>query len=197
MPDGKSDLIIPYFHFAVTQAVKVMTQNAVKIQLRLFLMREDGRYAQDEDKSFARVDRRIGLDYDIDILGFVFGDKALPEDGFRPLITFDADANGDGYADLVADTGSDRLAFYFGNAQASYAGSPDQVIDHESALSYDLVDLNGDGKTDVVTYHGPRDRTRPRQIERRAPKGFPQPQKPAPEAASAPRGPVVKILLSR
>lgn len=197
--DGRSDLVIPFFHFAVTQAVKVVAQNAVKIQFRLFLMGEDGHYSQDGGKSFAKVDRRIGLDYDIDILGFFFGEKSLPEDGFRPLITFNADANGDGYPDLVADTGSDRLTFYWGNERARYSGSPDHVIDHESALSYDLADLNGDGKTDVVTYHGPRDRTPPRRIEKRQSKGVARrtKPKPRPKAETAPRGPVVKILLSR
>ena len=193
--DGRSDLVVPFIHFAVTQVVKVAMQNAIKIQFRVFLMGEDGRYSQDAGKSFARVDRRIGLNYDIDIMGFVFGDKTLPDDDFSPLISFDADANGDGYPDLVADTGSDRLAFYWGNEQARYSGSPDHVIDHESAVSYDLVDLNGDGKTDVVTYHGPRDRTPARRFEKR--RYSPKRKKRRPEAAIAPRGPVVKILLSR
>lgn len=208
--DGRADLVVPFFHFAVTQAVKVVVQNAVKIQFRLFLMGADGRYAQDADKTFARVDRRIALNYDIDIMGYVLGDKALPEEGSGPLLSFDADANGDGYPDLLADTGSDRLAIYFGNERARYSNSPDRLIDHESTLSYDLEDLNGDGRSDVITYHGPRDRTPPRRIERRRGKGpnrlppardqspdpDPETDRPA-DATTRHSGPIVRILLSR
>ncbi|MCP4003709.1 MAG: VCBS repeat-containing protein [bacterium] len=194
--DGRPDLIAPFFHFAITQAAKVVIKNSIKIQFRLYLMGEDGRYSQDGDKSFARVDRRIALNYDIDILGFVFGNKTLPEDGFRPLISFNSDANGDGFPDLIADTGSNRLAFYWGNDRAGYSSSPDHVIDHESTLNYDLGDLNSDGKTDVVTYHGPRDRISARRFEKRRLKGA-RTAKPQKEEDVAARGPVVKILLSR
>ena len=66
-----------------------------------------------------------GKDYGIDIMGYVFGDRTLPEDGLEPLITIDADINGDGLPDLVADTGTDRLAFYWGNEKGEkLAGYP-------------------------------------------------------------------------
>ncbi len=142
------------------------------------------------------MDRRIGLSYHIDVMGFISGEKSLPGEGFRPLVTLAADVNGDGYPDLIADSGADRLGFYWGNAEARYRGSPDLVIDHESALNYDLVDLNADGKSDVVTYHGPRDRTPARRLARRTPKGTAR-VKPRVKPEIPARGPVVKILLSR
>lgn len=154
--DGRRDLVIPYFHVAPAQAVRVVTQNAIKIQFRLFLMRPDGRYAQGEGKAFARVDRRVVLDYHLDILKLVFGNQAVPTGRISPLLDFGADFNGDGYADLAADDGSDHLRIYWGNEDARYASSPDLVVPFESTLSYDLVDADGDGKTDLFAYHGTR-----------------------------------------
>ncbi len=154
--DGRRDLVVPFFHFAPAQAVRVVTQNSVKLQFRIFLMREDGRYEQGEGKSFAKVDRRVALDYHLDILELVFGDRARPTGRIAPLLDFGADFNGDGYADLAADDGSDRLRIYYGNAEADYGSSPDLVVPFESTLSYDLVDADGNGRTDVIAYHGTR-----------------------------------------
>ncbi len=154
--DGLRDLVIPFFHFAPSQAVKVITQNALRWQLRLFLMGEDGRYAQPEGKPFARVDRRVVLDYQLDILKLVFGNQARPTGRIAPLLDFGADFNGDGYADLAADDGADELRIFWGNEEARYSGSPDLVVPFESTLSYDLVDADGDGRTDLFAYHGTR-----------------------------------------
>jgi hypothetical protein len=188
--------VLPFFQIAVSQAVKVVTENAVKIQLRLYLMGDDRRYSQEGDKAFARVDRRIALSYHIDVMGFVSGEKSLPGESFRPLVTLAADANGDGYPDLIADSGSDRLGIHWGNQAARYSNSPDLVIDHESALNYDLLDLNADGKSDIVTYHGPRDRTPARRLARRTGKRS-SGARPRVKPEVPARGPVVKILLSR
>lgn len=154
--DGRRDLVVPFFHFAPAQAVRVVTQNSIKLQFRIFLMGENGRYAQGEGKAFAKVDRRVALDYHLDILKLVFGNQARPTGRIAPLLDFGADFNGDGYADLAADDGSDRLRIYWGNAEADYASSPDLVVPFESTLSYDLVDADGNGKTDVIAYHGTR-----------------------------------------
>lgn len=154
--DGSLDLVIPFFHFAPSQAVKMVTQNALRWQLRLFLMGEGGRYAQDEGKQFVRVDRRVVLDYKLDILKLVFGNQARPTGRIAPLLDFGADFNGDGYADLAADDGADRLRIYWGNAEARYSSSPDLVVPFESTLAYDLVDADGDGRTDLFAYHGTR-----------------------------------------
>ena len=36
--NDKLDLVIPFFHFAPAQAFKIMTENSIKVQFRLFLM---------------------------------------------------------------------------------------------------------------------------------------------------------------
>lgn len=153
--DGRKDLIVPYFHFAPSQAIKAVTQNAIRIQLRLFLMRENGRYAQDAGKEFAKVDRRVVIDYHVDVMRLMWGGDSRPR-GFEPLLSIRGDFNGDGLPDLAVDSGSDTLKFYWGNAQAEYAKRPDLSLAYESSLDSSLADLNGDGRTDVVTGYGKR-----------------------------------------
>ena len=204
--DGRLDMVVPYFHFAPAQAFKVMTESALRVQLRLFLMGEDGRYGQDPGKTFARVDRRVVLDYHLDILGMIFGDGSRPSGDFEPLLTFRGDFNGDGYPDLIADSGDDHLHFYWGNAEAQYARSPDLVIDYESSLVSDLVDLNADGKTDVVTYYGresvrwkgPTELERYEKTKRRRKLAREQrARRSATKPAGAPAESRIKMLISR
>ena len=158
--NGKMEIIIPFFHFAPAQALKVMTENVLKIQYRVFIMQADGRYSQEPGKPFARVDRRIQVNYKIDLLGMIFDFKSMLEGNFRPLLSFGYDFNGNGYPDLIADSGDDKLNFYWGNEDIEYSRRPDHTIDYETALDYDIVDLNGDGKADVITYYDSRERTR-------------------------------------
>lgn len=201
--DGRKDLVVPYFHFAPSQAIKAVTQNVLRIQLRLFLMREDGRYTQDPGKRFAKVDRRIVLDYHVDVMGLMFGGGGRPR-GFEPLLTTRGDFNGDGLPDLVVDNGSDTLNFYWGNARAQYAKRPDLALDYESSLDSALADLNGDGRTDVITGYGkqavgwadttePEDYARTKQARKR------ETERRARGAAGRPSGAAtrIKLLLSR
>jgi len=199
--DKKLDLIIPYFHFAPAQAFKVMTENSIKVQFRIFLMQPNGMYAQEEGKTFAKVDRRILLNYKIDVLGFIFDFHTLLEGGFHPLISFGYDFNGDGYGDIIADTGGDKLTFYWGNAQVNYPAQPNLTLDYESCMDYDLADINGDGKTDIITYYDSQARTqKKREIAQQA---RDQGTAPTPAelqesaVAAIPEGTRVKALISR
>ncbi|HUT52257.1 MAG TPA: VCBS repeat-containing protein [bacterium] len=198
--DGKLDLVIPFFHFAPAQAFKVMTENSIKVQFRIFLMRPDGRYDQDPGKQFAKVDRRVQLNYKIDVIGIIFDFKTLLQGSFSPLISFGRDFNGDGFPDLVADTGDDKLQFYYGNADINYPTAPDMAIDFESATDFDLADLNGDGKTDIITYYESKERT---QKKRELAKKARDQADKAPDAAldqallTTPEGTRIKVLLSK
>jgi hypothetical protein len=156
--DGRRDLVIPYFHIAPAQAFKVLTQNSLRVQLRLFLMREDGRFAQDEGKTFAKVDRRIVLDYKLNVIRLIFG-SGRPPDSFAPLLTLQGDFDNDGRADLASDSGDDELHLRFGNASSEYSKSEDLAIPFESSLAYELIDINGDGRSDVVSYYGRESRS--------------------------------------
>jgi hypothetical protein len=197
--DARVDLVVPYFHFAPSQAFKLVTQSEVKLQFRLFLMGAEGRYSQDPGKAFAKVDRRVSLDFEVDVLGMLFDRKGHTAGTYNPLISFEADVNGDGFRDLIADTGKDKLAFYWGNETARYSRRPDHVIKYESAVDFDLVDMNRDGKTDILTYYAHEDRDQPPASSEKDAESGEAPEKtpPAENPRSQPPGPGVKILLSR
>ena len=158
--DGLKDIVIPYFHFAPAAAFKVITDNAVKIQFRIFLMGKNHRYSQDPGKEFARPNRRELLVYRVNILGMILDPEALIKGEFNPLIHFGADVNGDGYPDLVADSGADTLNIYYGNKNVNYSQTPDQSFGFESSWAFDFADLNRDGKDDLITYYESEERVK-------------------------------------
>lgn len=198
--DGRSDLVIPYFHIAPAQAFKVLTQNSLRVQLRLFLMRENGRFAQDEGKSFAKVDRRVVLDYKLNVIRLIFG-TGSPPDSFAPLLTLQGDFDDDGHADLASDSGDDELHLRFGNARGEYSKSEDLAISFESSLAHELVDINGDGRSDIVSYYGRESRgsnsggdSAKRELRRNS---RPSPKAPAPSDDAPLDESRIQILLSR
>ncbi|MFO8056779.1 MAG: VCBS repeat-containing protein [bacterium] len=200
--DDRKDVVIPFFHFAPAQALKVMTENAIKIQFRIFLANSSGRFDQVEGKKFARVDRRIQISYKIDLLGMIFDFKTLIEGKFNPLISFGHDFNGDGYNDLVADSGRDELEFYWGNKEVEFPRRPDMEIPLESSLEYNLADLNNDGKCDIITYYESEERTKKkRELARKARQmsGTRKSLELQEESALAriPEGTRIKVLISK
>lgn len=158
---GRRDIVVPYFHFAPSQAFKMLTENAVKVQFKIYLMGDSGRYAQDAKMDYAKPDERIQIPYRINVLGIIMDPEAMIKGEFNPLIHFGADVNGDGYPDLVADSGADVLNIYFGNKDAKFKIQvPDQAINLESAWSFDFANLNGDKKQDLITYYESEERVK-------------------------------------
>jgi len=160
---GKRDIVVPYFRFAPAQAFKMLTENAVKVQFKIFLMGQNGRYAQDPKMEFAKFDRRVQLPYQINVLGIIMDPEAMIKGEFNPLVHFGADVNGDGYPDLVADSGADTLNIYFGNKDVNFDiqstnPSAKQSISLESAWAFDFADLNHDRKMDLITYYESEER---------------------------------------
>jgi len=177
--DKKLDLVIPYFHFAPAQAFKIMTDNSIKIQFQLYLCGPAGRYSQEPGKGYARPDRRLILNYKIDIIGIFLDFQSLIQGKFQPLIAF-RDFNGDQLPDLAADTGADKLALYWGNPQVEYAKQPNQILPLESTLVYDLADLNADGKADIIAYYESEERVKEKR--KMAQQARQQAQQPGAEA---------------
>lgn len=158
---GNRDIVVPYFRFAPAQAFKMLTENAVKVQFKIFLMQPSGRYGQDKGVEFAKFDRRVQIPYQINVLGIIMDPEAMIKGEFNPLVHFGADVNGDKYPDLVADSGADVLNIYFGNKDVNFSVmTPGQSIALESAWAFDFADLNSDNKMDLITYYESEERVK-------------------------------------
>ena len=130
----------------------------------------------------------------------IFNFQTLLEGKFHPLISFGSDFNGDGYNDLVADSGGDKLGFHWGNKDVEFARTPDHKIDFESAQDFDLADLNGDGKMDIITYYDSEERTaKKRELAMKSRQQGEAISEISEEAAlvTAAEGTRVKVLISR
>jgi len=161
--DGRRDIVVPSFHFAPAQAFKMLTDNSVKVQFKIYLMQSSGRFAQDPGNQFAKPDKRIQLNYRINVLGIIMDPEAMIRGDFNPLVYFGADVNGDGFPDLVADNGADTLNIYFGNKNVDFDmmdASKKQSIGLESSFVFDFADMNGDKKVDLVTYYESEERVK-------------------------------------
>jgi len=158
---GRKDIVVPFFHFAPAQAFKMLTENAVKVQFKLYLMGANGRYGQEAKMDFAKPDKRIQIPYRINVLGIIMDPEAMIKGEFNPLVHFGADVNGDGFPDLVADSGADVLNIYYGNKDADFnIQVPSQSIPLESAWSFDFAEMNGDKKMDLITYYESEERVK-------------------------------------
>ncbi|UCD85332.1 MAG: VCBS repeat-containing protein [Deltaproteobacteria bacterium] len=139
--DGKLDLVIPFFKARITQALKVIVQNKIKILFSFYLLGEDGKYPQ-QRSSFKVIDYQIKV-FDINLFG----------KEFRPLISTLGDFNGDGYPDLASDNGQDHILIFRGSEKGEFGRQPDQIIKSPSTFSYDIDDLNGNGRSDIILYY--------------------------------------------
>lgn len=139
--DGRLDLIIPFFKARITQALKVIVQNKIKILLSFYLLGKDDRYPS-RRSSFKVIDYHIKV-FDINLFG----------KEFRPLISARGDFNGDGYPELASDNGRDEILIFRGSKKGKFGRPPDQIIKARSTFSYDIDDLNGDGRSDIILYY--------------------------------------------
>lgn len=199
---GKRDIVVPYFRFAPAQAFKMLTENAVKVQFKIFLMGPDGRYAQDPKMEFAKFDRRVQISYQVNVLGIIMDPEAMIKGEFNPLIHFGADVNGDGYPDLVADSGADTLNIYFGNKDVNFDiqntnPSAKQTISLESAWAFDFDDLNHDRKMDLITYYESEERVKEKKKAMEEAKRAQGGKAPSPDQAAAEEAELERIAAAK
>jgi hypothetical protein len=139
--DGRLDLVIPFFKARITQALKVIVQNKIKILLSFYLLGKDDRYPP-RRSSFKVIDYHIKV-FDVNLL----------RTESQPLLSTRGDFNGDGYPDLASDNGQDRILLFRGSEKGEFGRQPDQIIKAVSTFSYDIDDLNGDGRSDIILYY--------------------------------------------
>ena len=68
------------------------------------------------------------------------------------LVNFTGDFNGDGYRDLLIQPETGTLAVYLGAFSVKDPKKPDALLAVRQGSQFGVADVNGDGRTDVVTW---------------------------------------------
>lgn len=140
--DGKLDLLVSSYRTDLLSNVRNAVLNSARVTYFLFLM-ENGKYPQNPN-----VERNIDLDF-----------KLLERGGITPRAYFDGDFDGDGIKDLLAVEEEHKIRAYRGTVQAAgvfqratyeFAKDPMMELDVRASNDLQIVDLDGDGRFEVV-----------------------------------------------
>ena len=137
--DGKMDLITPVVKVGLTNIVRMLISKAVEIQAEFYLMAENGLYPEKPDHKPKMV---VRFSYR--------GGATSPVYELR-------DFNGDGHLDAMSSQQEKTLAIF--------KGSKKNVIESKVSEKYNVflpqngelvraMELNGDGKNDVIIQYG-------------------------------------------
>jgi hypothetical protein len=78
------------------------------------------------------------------------------EGGEAQIVSFDGDYNGDGRKDLVVATGAMELSIFLGKEPSKgelFSRKPVEKIEADTFGEFKPLDLNGDGKQDMILYY--------------------------------------------
>ncbi len=73
--------------------------------------------------------------------------------GRERLVYITGDFDGDGRLDLAIGVGGDKLAIHPGDKRKLFSSKPERKIDVKSSGTARTLDLNADGKDDVIIFH--------------------------------------------
>jgi len=112
--------------------------------------RKEGRYPRRPPYS-----KSITMRFEIDVMEAMMG--LVWERYLSTMMRFEGDYNGDGRPDLLVREETKKICIYFntGDRRRLFPRDPDVVLaDLPKFAGLALDDLNGDGCTDVILYHG-------------------------------------------
>ena len=147
--DGDLDLVMYSTDFQITEIAKWLKIQAGKVdgELQFYLFDKRTRQFVRQDESKFRT--KIKLDYKLEAEDFVTGGI------FRfiyTILNFDGDYNGDGNTDVLVRSKRDVLAMHFYRSPKGpfFVEKPDIELRVPSFNSYELLDLNKDGVSDIL-----------------------------------------------
>jgi hypothetical protein len=141
--DGRQDLLAPSVKFSFTRVIAALLSGGFKFNLNFYRQSDDGIYSEDPDFTM-----NLRMEFDMGS-GFVS----------QPVVEL-ADLDGDGLTDLVVTGDEEELELRHG------IGGEDLFDDDEETISVpvpkdgdlvQIVDLDRDGREDMVIRFGPAD----------------------------------------
>ncbi len=140
--DGRRELVLPVVSLGITDLVRILLTRKVKVEFQFYFVSPDRNIARNPD-FIEEVTLEVGLD----------------KGGEAQIIEFDGDYNGDGRKDMVVATGEEELSVYLGKEPSKgelFERKPEEKVKVGTFGSLRSLDLNGDGKDDMMVFYPER-----------------------------------------
>jgi hypothetical protein len=137
--NGRRELVLPVVSLGIADIIRILISKNVKVQFYFYFVSGAGKMSQEPD-FIKDVTLEVGLE----------------EGGEAQIVNFQGDYNGDGRKDMVVATGKDELSVFLGKEPSKgelFEHRPEERIPVETFGHFDAVDLNGDGRDDMILYY--------------------------------------------
>ncbi len=136
--DGRIDLAAPSVNISIPALIKLLTTKKVRIRFNLFAGKGDALYPAEPTQS-------------VDVNFLVDMSRGFELTGAPPAIGYDF--NGDGKLDLFSGGGIDPLGVYLGRGDGGFEEEKVGLIDAPISRHVDVVNLEDDGRGDIIMYY--------------------------------------------
>lgn len=138
---GGVELVVPAIELGIMSMVKKMVSKKTDFHILIYPVDNLGRPAREP-----QMRKKITCYLDFE--------RSDPTADIR--INWSGDYDGDGIFDLMLANGNDELVFYRGSAEEYLESKADLVLDMPNPGDIRPIQLNNDGRSDVVVIHRPQ-----------------------------------------
>jgi hypothetical protein len=135
--DGKPDLVMPHVSVGLSEMARALLSK--KMLVGWEARRNHGKGFDSDPATVKEVDLAVDTSQLADV------------EGMYPSV--EGDFDGDGKRDFVAPNGADQVAVWRGGGKELIAESPQAIVHVTPSRFYQVVDLDGDKKADVVLFY--------------------------------------------
>jgi hypothetical protein len=137
--NGRRELVLPVVSLGIADIIRILISKNVKVQFYFYFVPETREIPQEPD-FVKEVTLEVGLE----------------EGGEAQIVDFEGDYNGDGRKDMVVATEKDELSVFLGKEPSKgelFERRPEEKIPVQTFGHFDALDLNGDGRDDMILYY--------------------------------------------